>query len=159
MEKKTYHPLVEKFLEEIPSTVKAAKENSDFLYFVDKIKEEFKEFYMSAWTYAQIRKVEMVFQFPKFSDAKRLLKFMAENGQRRQGKVIEMKDLQTMIWNFDRFQIKGTFKEEGGTCHYVKTGTKMVEVPVYELQCPEVLDPTFQPVQVVKEVDGDGLPF
>lgn len=157
MERKTYHPVIEDFLNSIPRDVKRAKENNDFLYFVDKIKEEFKSSYYYATVYAQVQSVEMTFNFEKFSEAKRLLRFLAVNGYKRVGKVTELKESQMMIWKFDRFTIRGQFKKAESTCHYVQVGTRTVEVPVYELKCPETIDPQFAPA--VQEVDGDGMPF
>jgi hypothetical protein len=157
MEKTTYHPLIDSFLKDIPDQVKKAKANNDFLFFVDKLKEEFKDSYYYGTVYPQVHNVEMTFNFEKFSEAKRLLRFLAMNGHKRVGNVVELKESQMMIWKFERFTIRGQFKKTESACHYVQTGTKTVEVPVYELRCPETIDPRFAPA--VAEVDGDGMSF
>ncbi len=157
MERKTYHPMIESFLKDIPNQVAAAKKNNDFLCFVDKVKAEFESSYYYGTVYPTVHNVEMTFNFEKFSEAKRLLRYLAVNGYKRVGRVQELKESQMMIWKFDRFTIRGQFKKAESACHYVQVGTKMVEVPVYELKCPETIDPQFAPA--VQEVDGDELPF
>ena len=152
------HPEVQKYLDSIPEMVATAKANSKRFDFLDKIKEEFKDCYFYSIAYAPCEHWEIIFQFETFSQAKRVLKRMAEAGIKRDGKVIQSSEYCYMVWNFKGWKITGHFKsEKENACRYVQVGTKTVEVPIMELKCGEAFDPKFKPSVV--ETDDDGLPF
>lgn len=154
------HPSCKAYLDSIPEMVKTVKANSKRFDFLDKLKKEFSECYSYSSAYAPCLLWEVAFQFETFAQAKRVLKFMAEAGIRREGKVIQYAESATMIWKFQDWKITGYFRsEKESACKYVQTGTKMVEVPIMELKCGEAFDPQFAPVTVTAEVDSDGLPF
>ncbi len=154
----TLHKSCQDYLDSIPARVKLVKENSKRFEFLDKIKEEFKDCYSNSFSYAPCTQWEITFQFETFAQAKRVLRRMAEAGIKREGKVIQSAEFGMMIWNFKYWKITGYFKsEKENACKYVKTGTKMVEQPIYELKCTEAFDPKFVPAVV--ETDSDGLPF
>jgi hypothetical protein len=152
------HKECQRYLDSIPEMVKTVKANSKRFEFLDKLKEEFQDCYSYSSAYAPCVQWEITFQFETFAQAKRVLKRMAEAGIKRDGKVIQSAEYGFMVWMFKDWKITGNFKsEKENACRYVKTGTKMVEQPIYELKCSEAFDPQFKPAVV--ETDEDGLPF
>jgi hypothetical protein len=154
MSKKVYNKHVQSFFDYIPSMIEAAKKNSDTLDLIDRMESEFPDSFLSCWRGATLSSFDVNFKFDKFSDAKKVLRFMALNKQKRVGKVQQMADAQQMVWRFEKIKIIGNFKKDGGTCRYVQTGVELVEQPIFELQCEEVFDVNFVET-VVEEV----LPF
>ncbi len=152
------HAECQRYLDSIPEMVKTVKANSKRYEFLDKLKEEFKDCYSYCGAYAPMKHWDISFQFETFAQAKRVLRRMAEEGIKREGKVIQSSEYGQMVWNFKDWKITGHFKsEKENACRYVQTGTKMVEQPIYELKCGEAFDPQFKPAVV--ETDEDGLPF
>lgn len=153
------HKSCQDYLDSIPEMVKLVKANSKRFDLLDSLKEKFKECYSYSSCYAPVSHWEVSFQFETFAQAKRVLKYMAENGiKRTKEKVYQDTNYGLMKWEFHDWTIRGYFQsKKENACHYVQVGTKTVEVPIMELQCGEAFDPQFKPAVV--ETDDDGLPF
>ena len=89
------------------------------------------------------------FDLDSYTDAIPALTALSKEGWRRKGKM--QKNDQCFQWNLTyevrpglsiRMQIEGrppelSDKSDSATCHRVRTGTKLIEVPEYEIVCNE----------------------